>query len=584
MDLRLEFNLDSLFPNNDAASHSLEVLEVNIKGFEDRYQKQLETLDNAQFEKALNEYEGLLEGLSKVMTFAFLQYSTDTKKGSIYAKYELKCNDLQSHLIFFELEIASLPDAILQSFIDGSKNHSFYLSNLRDAKKYQLSLPEEKVLIKTSSLGASAFSRLFDELFARMKFEGVLDSKELNEEEILALLHSSERETRKKAQENFTKTLSTYAHQLTYIINMIRKDVKIFQELRGYARPESFRHVANQATEESVDALVDCVNANMSLVKEYYDIKAKLLGIELKDYDRYAPLQLNKDSKGMHMDFKEALNETLESLKAFSPLFYNIAKKAVSEGWVDSHPKEGKRGGAFSHGSVPSSHPYVLLNHTGNRRDAFTIAHEFGHMIHQELSKTQGVLNMDTPLTTAETASVFSEMLLFDKVKKKLKRKELLEIYAGKIEDIYSTLFRQIVMTNFEREIHAKDDELTSEELDSIWTKCNEGMFLGSVELTKNYSSWWSYIPHFIHSPFYCYAYSYGQLLVLALFGLYKKASDKEEFIKTYTHFLSMGGSKSPRDLVLAFGFDVNTKEFWEIGMEEVRKLLNEFKELLKQC
>ena len=274
----------------------------------------------------------------------------------------------------------------------------------------------------------------------------------------------------------------------------------------------------------------------------------------------------------------------LKAFGDFSKEFKDIATKALKKGWVDSHPTPNKRGGAFSHGSVPTAHPYVLLNYTNSRRDVFTIAHEFGHMIHQELSKTQGYLNMDTPLTTAETASVFAEMLLFDTLKKSLSKDELIPLYAGKLEDIFSTLFRQITMTHFERRIHATSDELKAEDFDRIWREENERMFGDSLMLTKNYESWWCYIPHFVHSPFYCYAYSYGQLLVLALFGLYKAQKtprNREKFIQKYTEFLSLGGSKSPKELISAFGFNLESDKFWLIGMNEVQKMLMEFKELV---
>uniref|UniRef100_UPI0025A51F33 M3 family metallopeptidase n=1 Tax=Helicobacter japonicus TaxID=425400 RepID=UPI0025A51F33 len=317
------------------------------------------------------------------------------------------------------------------------------------------------------------------------------------------------------------------------------------------------------------------------LVGEYYEMKAKLLGLkELKDYDRYAPLE----TKANELPYDEAIKLVLKAFGQFSKEFKDIALKALRKGWVDSHPTPHKRGGAFSHGSVPSAHPYVLLNYTNSRRDVFTIAHEFGHMIHQELSKTQGYLNMDTPLTTAETASVFAEMLLFDTLKTALSKEELIPLYAGKLEDIFSTLFRQVVMTHFERRIHAQNDELKPEQFDEIWREENERMFGKSLKLSKNYDGWWCYIPHFVHSPFYCYAYSYGQLLVLALFGLYKSQKTprmREKFIQKYTEFLTLGGSKSPKDLIASFGFNLESDKFWLIGMNEVQKMLEEFKELL---
>lgn len=578
----LEFNLDTLFKDEKELENFAKELDIKLQEFNDAYAGKLSMLQAEDFSKALQVYDSLSEGLGAIMTYVFLKFAVDSKTyGALYADYELKCNAMYAKVMFFELEFADLDSAKMNEFITQNDKYSFFLQNIEATKKYKLSLKEEQILLNVAPVGVDAFSRLFDESFANMRFKGVVDDEKIGEEEILGFLHVDDRKLRKLAQKNFTKGLRKNSHLLTYILNMVRKDMAITQKLRGYEKPESFRHINNQTTQASVDSMIDCINANMQLVHGYYRVKAQFLGHKLKDYDRYAPLGLTKNGKKTKVEFQDALYDTLESFYNFSPRFYEIAKEAVFNGWIDSHPKPTKRGGAFSHGSVPSAHPYVMLNFTGNRRDAFTIAHELGHAIHQELSKIQGTLNHDTPLTTAETASVFAEMLLFDSMKKTLKGKELLEIYAGKIEDIFSTLFRQIVMTNFERAIHEKEGELKSEDFDKIWLDENKKMFGNSVYLTKKYAKWWSYIPHFIHSPFYCYAYSYGQLLVLALFGLYKKSEDKEKFIQTYIDFLSAGGSKSPRDLILTFGFDVNESAFWEIGMNEVKNLLKEFEDLL---
>jgi len=312
-------------------------------------------------------------------------------------------------------------------------------------------------------------------------------------------------------------------------------------------------------------------------VGDYYRLKAKQLKVDrLYDYDRYAPLGKNEQK----IDYATACQNVLEAFETFSPKCAEVARKAISEGWIDSHPKVNKRGGAFSHGTTPFAHPYILLNFTDKRRDAFTLAHELGHTIHQEFSKSVGYLNANTPLTTAETASIFAEMLLFDKLKQTLSGEELIGLYAGKIEDIFATLFRQIVFTNFERRVHAHEGELKSAEYATIWMEENKKMFGKSVTLRADYALWWSYIPHFVHSPFYCYAYSYGQLLVLALFGLYKSGFDG--FTKRYERFLSLGGSQSPKELIESFGFDIEGEAFWAIGIKEVHKLLVEFKEVIE--
>lgn len=577
-----QWNLKPLFASPKQAQSACSKAHNLCKNFAKNYEGKLDSLAPSDFEAVIKEYESLCENLGRIMTYAFLLFAQDTTKGAMYAEFEQKVNKAQNDILFFELELARLDSHKLNAFIQHTPNYKFYLQNIATQAKHNLSLKEEQIILKLSPLGSDAFARLFDEHLAQMKFN-MGEKKPLSEEEILSRLHHPQQKMRKKAQKVFTKKLAKSRHLLSYILNIVRKDVALNKQMRGYPKSESFRHIANCISQKSVDTLIESVNQNFTLVQQYYTIKAKMLGLKtLKDYDRYAPLA-TKDRENVSYD--EALRLVLHAFGSFSPICGDIIKEAIKNGWVDSHPKPNKRGGAFSHSAVPSAHPYVLLNYTGLRRDIFTIAHEFGHMIHQELSKKMGYLNMDTPLTTAETASVFGEMLLFDTLKSHLNKEELVPLYAGKLEDIFSTLFRQIVMTNFERAIHNTEGELQAQDFDRIWLEENAKMFGDSLKLTKNYASWWCYIPHFIHSPFYCYAYSYGQLLVLALFGLYKRAQtprERQKFIKTYLEFLSLGGSQSPRKLIKKFGFDIEDSAFWDIGINEVRKLFSEFEGLLQ--
>lgn len=591
-----QWDLNALFRSQAQLERFMQAAFRQAKTFSTRYEGKLSTLSAAEFAQAITEYEMILESFARVMTYVFLCFAKDTTQGDMYAKYEMQTTQAQNLVLFFEIEFCKIPNSKREEFIKAVPQYEYFLHKLIEQDKYQLSLAEERVLLASSPVGVGAFSRLFDEHLALLRFKipkSLSQEKEknketkknkqklLSEEEILALLHHQKRSVRKEAQKIFSSKLKKSRHLLSYVLNMVRKDLAINKSLRGYALPESARHISNSATQKSVDKLIEVTNQHFHLVSEYYEIKRAILGIkQLKDYDRYAPL----GSRGGVLEYNEAIKLVLRCFSEFSEEFYRIASNGLKKGWVDSHPTPNKRGGAFSHGSVPSAHPYVLLNYTNSRRDVFTIAHEFGHMIHQELSKSCGYLNMDTPLTTAETASVFAEMLLFDTLKKNLRKDELIELYAGKLEDIFSTLFRQVVMTNFERAIHAQSEELKPESFDRIWREENAKMFGESVALSKNYDGWWCYIPHFIHSPFYCYAYSYGQLLVLALFGLYKSQTSvrgREKFIKTYTHFLSLGGSKSPKELVATFGLNLESDKFWLIGMNEVQKMLQEFKELL---
>lgn len=561
------WNLNILFKNENELNRFCASVAKKAIAFEKTYSQNLDKIQD--LEPVLAQYEELCENLARIMTYAFLIFAKDCQQGAFYSKYELKSNEIEKSLVFFELELCKLDLSHIKS-----KKYGYFLKKLQYIKKYQLSTKEEKILLSTAPIAKDAFSRLFDECINGLNFK--IDNKILKLESILSLLHHSERKTRKNAQKSLTKTLEKNIKIFQYIINIVRKDNVIKCQLRGYTKPESARHITNQISQKSLDSMINLVNANFGLVQRYYKLKCEILGLKkLKDYDRYAPI-----GSSQKMPYNQAKNLVIGAYSDFEPSFGKIVENAFKNGWVDSHPANNKQSGAFSHSATPKAHPFVLLNYTENRRDVFTIAHEFGHAIHQELSKGVGFLNMDTPLTTAETASVFGEMLLFDKIKKTLPKNELIPLYAGKIEDIFSTLFRQVVMTNFERAIHEKKDELSINKLNAIWQNENKKMFGDSLKLTPNYALWWSYIPHFIHTPFYCYAYAYGQLLSLTLFGIYK--SGLKDFPKKYKEFLSLGGSKSPKDLVKIFGFDVEDINFWQFGMNEVNNMLGEFESLLK--
>ncbi len=547
---------------------------INIaKSFEKRFQRKVKELSENQFLEALETYENILESVAKVMTYSYLIFATDSSKGAFLAKYQKISTEIEEKLLFFTLEFNKIKSDKQNSIIKKSEKYSYFLKLLKDEKKHQLSLKEEKILLKKSLTSAEAFSRLFDEHLSRMKFK--FEGKELNEEELLTLLYNKDRDVRKKASESLSRGLKESLHLLSYIFNMVKEDSKIEASIRKYKQVEDIRHSDNRIPKKSVDALINTVNSNFDISIEYYKLKSEILGFKLMDYDRYAPINFVESS----YDFDESKNIVLDSFNSFNPKFYEIAKLAFDEKWIDAFPKDKKRGGAFSHSSTTKTHPYVMLNHTNKRKDLFTMAHELGHAIHQYLSRDVGYLNSDTPLTTAETASVFAEMILFDKIKDTLSKDEKIALYAGKLEDIFATLFRQIIFTNFERRVYSFDGELKVDDFNSFWYEENRKMFGKSLTLSENYKMWWSYIPHFIHSPFYCYAYSYGQLLVLALYGLYK--SGFPNFEEIYLKFLSSGGSKSPKELIGEFGFDIESSDFWEIGIGEVKRILKEFKEVL---
>ena len=569
------WDLKALFANEKECEQNALNLQKECEKFKDKYLEIYEKLKTDEFLKAFSEYENLIAKISKVMTYAFLNFAKDTSKGAFYAKIDEIATKANENLIFFEIKFNEFSPKKQEEIIKSSKKYGYYLSNLAKAKPHQLSVAEERVLLRTASTGAEGFSRLFDESMSKMrfKFKGEL----LNEEEILAKLHESDQSVRKLAAKSLSNELSKHQHLLGYIYNMIKTDLKTSCELRNFKFPEEPRHLENQISKKSVDSLIAVTEKNFDLVSKFYERKREILGLKkLYDYDRYAPLSSEGEYK-----FDECKKIVLKAFGTFSPKFGDIAKSAFNDGWIDVYPAPNKRGGAFSHSGSSDTHPYVLLNHTNQRRDLFTLAHELGHAVHQKLSYSVSYLNSDTPLTTAETASVFCEMLVFDHVKDGLSKKEKISLLAGKIEDIFATLYRQINFTTFERAVHAHEGEISLDELNKIWLRESKKMFGKSVTLNDYYKIWWSYIPHFIHTPFYCYAYSYAQLLVLALFGLYKSGKCKN-FVEIYTEFLSLGGSLSPRELVGKFGFDIDDKNFWQIGINEVKKLVDEFLEISK--
>lgn len=566
------WDLTPLFKNEKELEISALSLQKECEKFEAKYSDKFLNLSDEEFLNALNEYEILLENIARVQIYVGLVFSKDTSKGAFYAKFDELSSKAQNHLLFFELKFNEFDEDRQNKIIAKSPRLGYYLGNIAKEKAHQLSLKEEQILLRTANTGAEGFSRLFDETLSALKFK--FKGKMLGEEEILSKLHSPDRAERKAAAKSLSDGLAPQQHLLSYIYNMIKTSLKTSCELRKFDLPESPRHFSNQTTKASVDALIKAAETSFDLPIKFYEKKRKILGFKkLYDYDRYAPLE---QSKSVYK-FKECKKIVLETFAKFSPKFGEIAARAFKEGWIDVYPTENKRGGAFSQSGVAKAHPYVLLNHTDERRDLFTLAHELGHAAHQNLAyESVGFLNADTPLTTAETASIFCEMLVFDHVKSTLKGREKTALLAGKIEDIFATLYRQINFTTFERRVHAQGGEIGAEELNKIWLEESAKMFGRSVALNDYYKIWWSYIPHFIHTPFYCYAYSYAQLLVLAIFGLYKSGKC-ENFVQIYTEFLSAGGSRSPKELVGMFGFDIEDAAFWQIGINEVRKLVEEF-------
>lgn len=567
----MNWNLKEFFNNENEFNEFIDKIKNEAIIFNKTYKDNLEKLDNSEFINALQTLEKINENISKALTYRYLAFAKDTTKGKELTSSELICNEISQNLLFFEIEFNNLEKTKKDKFINTSPKYKYHLELLSKEKVHQLSLLEEKVLLKTSPVGSSAFARLFDETMANLDFD--FEDKKIKIETLLSYLSDEDRNKRKNAALSLSKTLDANSHLLTYIYNMIKTDLNIQKELRNYKFSESSMHLYNQIEKESVDNLIKVVEKRFDLSIDYYAKKREILGFEeLYDYDRYAPI--NSDEE---ITFEESKKIVLKTFNEFSPKFGEIAKKAFDENWIDVYPDKNKTSGAFSHSAVSSVHPFVMLNFTNKKRDLFILAHELGHAIHQYLAYKVGYFNSSTPLTTAETASVFCEMLVFDYIYQKSDDK--ISLLASKLEDIFATLYRQINFTTFERRVHSFEGELRKDELDKIWLEESAKMFGKSLKLNEYYKSWWSYIPHFIHTPFYCYSYSYAQLLVLALFGLYKSKKCKN-FVEIYTEFLTLGGSKSPKEMVEMFNLDINSQEFWQIGLNEVEKLVKKFKEL----
>lgn len=540
-------------------------------------------------ERMLLSLEQLFDRLDRITAHAYLVFAGDSLESGngkhLQSVQEMR-TEIRNHLLFFELEWVALGDGEAERLLrdPALSRYRHYLIKERLYRPHRLAEGEEKILAVKNNTGGGAFSRLFDETLNRIQFEFQCngDKSLLSEQEILAILHDPERKKREAAARGLTRGLKENSHLLTYIFNVIAADHSSDDQLRAFPDPMASRHLANEIEPEAVRVMMETAEKNGAMVHRYYQLKKRLMKLDvLFDYDRYAPLFKSSRTIG----WEEAKEIVLNSFYAFSPEFGKIARLFFEKRWIDAEIRPGKQGGAFSYGVTPSHHPYILMNYTGNLRDVMTLAHELGHGVHQYLSRSQGYFQMDTPLTMAETASVFAEMLVFHQLKEKeADPVEKLYLISSKCEEAFSTLFRQIVLTRFEERFHGarrKEGEIRAEELNRIWLEVNRPMFGDSLALSEDYGWWWMYISHFIHSPFYCYAYAFGELLVLSLYGAYLK--EKGEFVSKYLKLLGSGGSKTPQELLSDFHFDLSQKSFWEGGLEILAGMVKEAETLAEK-
>ncbi len=567
----IAWDLSDLYAAVDdpAISRDLDQADREADELDARFRGKIGALSPAGLAEMLAAYELIRERAGKVGSFAFLHWSANTEdaaRGALLQRAMERDAQLSQKLVFLNLEIAHAADGAVAAWLADPAlvRYHHWLELIQRYRPHLLSEPEEKILAEKEVTGRSAWDRFFDELHSASRYE--LDGAELARDQVLNRLYAPDRELRRRAAGAVTAGLRKVQRQTTYVFNTILADKMSNDRLRGYRDWISARNLSNEVADETVDALVGAVTSRYDIVARYYRLKRKLLGLEeLFDYDRYAPLP----ASDRRYSWDEAKQLVLEAYGRFSPKMAEIVELFFERRWVDAAVRPGKRGGAFSHGVVPSVHPYILLNYEARPRDVMTLAHELGHGVHQKVSGVQGVLQADTPLTTAETASVFGEMLVFQEMMSRERDPRVrLAMLTSKIEDSFATAFRQISMNRFEHGMHTArrtEGELTTERLSQIWMESQRAMFGESVTLTEDYGLWWSYVPHFIGTPGYVYAYAFGELLVLALYARYREVGPA--FADAYLAMLTAGGSDWPHEIVRPLGVDLTDLGFWNKGL-----------------
>ncbi|MPY91595.1 MAG: M3 family oligoendopeptidase [Acidimicrobiia bacterium] len=538
---------------------------------------QVARLDAAGLAAAMRSLAELQELLGRAANYASLRFATDAldaARGALLQRVEERGTAISTRLLFFDLEWAALDDATAEALL-AAPELEFCAHHLRSERRYRahlLSEPEEKVLTEKSVTGRNAWARLFGELTSAIDVP--LDGTTLKLEEALSRLSHPDRDVRKASAEAVTLSLAPGLRTRAFVFNTLLADKSTDDRLRSYPSWISSRNLSNEASDDSVQALVDAVVARYDIPRRWYRLKAQILGIDqLADYDRMASVAASEQPFG----WAAATDLVVESYASFSSDLAEVIRRFLDERWIDAPVRPGKRPGAFCAYTVPSHHPYVLLNWTGKRRDVLTLAHELGHGVHAYLARPQGVYHMGTPLTLAETASVFGETVTFGRLLEDTTDPgERLALLAESIEGAIATVFRQTAMNRFEHAVHThrrEQGELSIEDFGRHWADTQEAMLGDSVQVTEGYRSWWSYIPHFINTPGYVYAYAYGQLLALSVYHQYQRSG--AAFVPQYLELLSAGGSRPPEELGRIVGCDLADPGFWDGGIAIVEAQLD---------
>ncbi|NHO18028.1 M3 family oligoendopeptidase [Acetobacter oeni] len=575
------WNLSDLYASADSPQMKAdrERIAGDAKAFAERYRSKVATLSGAELATAIDTYQAIDEAMGRIGAFASLSFSADMaspETGRFSQSVRETLSDISTDLLFFTLEINLIDDVELErKLADPALVHwQPFLRDLRMFRAHQLSDEIEQVLLEKSVTGASAWCRLFDEQMSTVRVP--LDGKELTLGEALNLQSDPDRMVREKSGRTVGETLRGNLQLWSLITNTLAKDKAVSDKLRKYPRPESYRNVSNMVEDDVVDALVSAVVTDYPrLSHRYYALKAKWLGLEkLEHWDRNAPLPGMKEQ---NIPWSEAKALVRQSYDGFDPRLGSLVGEFLDKPWIDAAPVPGKSPGAFAHPVTPSVHPYVLMNYRGRTRDVMTLAHELGHGAHQILAAKQGYFMSSTPLTLAETASVFGEMLTFQHLldtETDPEQKRLM--LAAKVEDMLNTVVRQIAFYRFESLVHGerRKGELLPERIGEIWRQVQTESLGPAFNFTPEYDVYWTYVPHFIHSPFYVYAYAFGDCLVNALYGVYQDGS--QGFQDRYLAMLSAGGTKRHQELLAPFGLDAGDPGFWRRGLDVISGFIDQ--------
>jgi oligoendopeptidase F len=585
--LDTEWDLSPLVDGDETAGAQrlLDEATTRAAGFAESYAGTVGQLDADALAAAMHELEQINELVGRAGSYASLRFSTDTadpQRGALLQLVQERATEIETKLLFFELEWAALPDERAEELL-AAEELDFCRHYLRSARRYRpylLSEPEEKILSEKSISSQSAWSRLFGELLAALRVD--LDEQEMTLDLALSRLQSPDRETRRAAADAVSVALEPGMRTRAFIYNTLLYDKSVEDRLRSYPHWLASRNLANEASDESVMALIEAVRGRYDIPHRWYALKAKLLGLDrLADYDRAAPLA----DEDVLFSFAEAREFVIDTYSSFAEEAGRIARRFFDGHWIDAPVRPHKRGGAFCAYTVPSVHPYVLLNFTARRRDVLTMAHELGHGLHAALAQRQGIFHQSTPLTLAETASVFGETLVFERMLDAAGGdRERLSLLAEQLDGAIATVFRQMAMNRFEHLVHTNrrsDGELSVDRVNELWTETQVELLGDAVEVTRNYRMWWSYVPHFINTPGYVYAYAYGQLLALSAYSRYLE--EGESFVPRYLELLSAGGSRSPEELGAIIGIDLADPAFWDAGLALVEQQLTEAEELAEK-